>query len=184
MADVTASKQVSAMRAVAHPVRLQILSLLTGAELSAAEIARELGITHANASYHLRFLADAGTVVVAGEEKIRGGTAKRYRHPWDAESLDGPKAEALGDQRAYVKAMAQELERRYQHRRRGTGTRHFLADAELWVAPEVWQRAAALVEEAARLIHAEAKPARTAGTLHVNMTAAIFEMDGSRGNRR
>ena len=39
-------------------------------------------------------------------------------------------------------------------------------------------------EEAARLIHAEAKPARTAGTLHVNMTAAIFEMDGSRGNRR
>jgi DNA-binding transcriptional ArsR family regulator len=35
-------REVSAMRATAHPVRLQILSLLTGAELSAAEIAREL----------------------------------------------------------------------------------------------------------------------------------------------
>ena len=74
-------REVSSMRATAHPVRLQILSLLTGAELSAAEIARELDLTHANASYHLRTLADAGLVVEAGEEKIRGGVAKRYRHP-------------------------------------------------------------------------------------------------------
>ena len=68
---------VSSLRAVAHPLRLRILSLLTGAELSAAEVARELDVTHANASYHLRVLADAGEVVVAGEEKIRGGVAKR-----------------------------------------------------------------------------------------------------------
>ena len=40
-----------ALRATAHPVRLQILSLLTGAEMSAAEVARELDLTHANASY-------------------------------------------------------------------------------------------------------------------------------------
>ena len=33
----------NALRAVAHPVRLRILSLLTGTELSAAEVARELG---------------------------------------------------------------------------------------------------------------------------------------------
>ena len=72
-----------ALRAVAHPVRLQILSLLTGTELSAAEVARELGITHANASYHLRTLLDAGELVIASEEKIRGGVAKRYRHPWE-----------------------------------------------------------------------------------------------------
>ena len=71
--DVPGGTARSALRAVAHPVRLQILSLLTGAELSAAEVARELGLTHANASYHLRVLAEAGEVVVAGEEKIRGG---------------------------------------------------------------------------------------------------------------
>ena len=44
------SLEVSGLRALAHPVRLRILSLLTGTELSAAEIARELGLTHANAS--------------------------------------------------------------------------------------------------------------------------------------
>ena len=42
------------LRALAHPVRLRILSLLTGADLTAADVARELGLTHANASHHLR----------------------------------------------------------------------------------------------------------------------------------
>ena len=80
-------REVSAMRATAHPLRLRILSLLTGAEMSAAEVARELEVTHANASYHLRLLADAGLLVEAGEEKIRGGVAKRYRHPWQDATL-------------------------------------------------------------------------------------------------
>ena len=66
---------------MAHPVRLRILSLLTAQPMSAAEVARELDLTHANASYHLRVLHDAGELVVESEEKIRGGTAKRYRYP-------------------------------------------------------------------------------------------------------
>ena len=73
------------LRALAHPVRLRILSLLTGADLTAADVARELGITHANASYHLRFLLDAGEIAVSGEESIRGGRARRYRHHWREE---------------------------------------------------------------------------------------------------
>ena len=56
---------------MAHPVRLRMLSLLTGASLTAADIARELGLTHANASYHLRNLLTAGLIVQAGEERIR-----------------------------------------------------------------------------------------------------------------
>ena len=39
-----APSPTSALRAVAHPVRLQILSLLTGTEMSAAEVARRLVI--------------------------------------------------------------------------------------------------------------------------------------------
>src|ERR1700761_6865199 len=70
----------AALRAMAHPIRLQIMSLLTGAPMPAAEVARELGITHANASYHLRNLLAGGMIVAAGEEKIRGGLAKRYRY--------------------------------------------------------------------------------------------------------
>ncbi len=112
---------VSSLRATAHPLRLRILSLLTGAELSAAEVARELDVTHANASYHLRVLADAGEVVVAGEEKIRGGVAKRYRHPWD-----GPQATSAARQSA--RASGRSTSGRWprsssaapRHRKRGT----------------------------------------------------------------
>jgi DNA-binding transcriptional ArsR family regulator len=165
-------REVSTMRATAHPVRLQILSLLTGAELSAAEIARELDISHANASYHLRFLADAGLVEEAGEEKIRGGVAKRYRHPWEQKTRLGPKSPDAAV--AHVGAMAEELVRRFAARR--PATRQLLSDAEMWVAAETWDQVRDLVEQAARLVHAEAKPPRTPGTIHVNLTAAAFEM--------
>lgn len=164
-------RETSSLRATAHPVRLQILSLLTGAEMSAAEIARELGITHANASYHLRFLADAGVVVEAGEEKIRGGVAKRYRHPWDAAETAGF-ADSAEDAARYVDAMAQELVRRFARRERPGS----LTDAELWVAPEVFERVRSMVHEAATLLHAEARPPRTEGTVPVAMTAAVFRL--------
>lgn len=167
---------VGALRAVAHPVRLRILSLLTGAEMSAAEIARELGIAHASASYHLRVLADAGEVVEAGEEHIRGGVAKRYRHPWqrasEAEKPAGTRDD--GGMALYARAMADELVRRAAHRR--PGTRSFTADAEMWVPAEAWERAKALVREASALVHDEARHPRTPGTVHVNLSAALFEM--------
>ena len=167
-------RDVSSMRATAHPVRLQILSLLTGADMSAAEIARELDITHANASYHLRFLADAGVVVEAGEEKIRGGVAKRYRHPWDSTPMTGHDA-TPEDAVHYVRVMAEEMVRRYAQKERGT--RGHLTDAEMWVSPEVWERVSALIEQASRLVHSEARPPRSAGTIHVNLTAAAFQMN-------
>src|SRR6187549_612915 len=63
---------VRRLRATAHPLRLEMLSLLTGAALSAAEVARELGVTQANASYHLRLLHRAGLVEEAGQEKVNG----------------------------------------------------------------------------------------------------------------
>jgi DNA-binding transcriptional ArsR family regulator len=165
-------REVSTMRATAHPLRVRILSLLTGAAMSAAEVARELGVTHANASYHLRQLADAGLLVEAGEEKIRGGVAKRYRHPWeDASVTHGTPAEAA----AFLRAVTTDLARRFEHR--APGQRHIITDAEMWVAPETWTQVQALVEQAATLIHAEAQRPRTPGTVHVNLTAAAFRMD-------
>ncbi|NUR08475.1 MAG: helix-turn-helix transcriptional regulator [Nocardioidaceae bacterium] len=163
--------RIANLRAGAHPLRLRILSLLTGAEMSAAEIARELDITHANASYHLRVLADAGQVVEAGEERIRGGVAKRYRHPWQDKHIRTSTPE---ERELVVRATAEELVRR--SRRRRPRTKSSLTDAELWVTPEVWQRVFALAEEASTLLHAEARPPRTKGTVHVNMTAVLFQM--------
>lgn len=166
-------QRVSSMRATAHPVRLRILSLLTGAEMSAAELARELGISHANASYHLRTLADSGLVVEAGEEVIRGGVAKRYRHPWDTEDMTGPKP-TPADIEQFVHVMTQELNRRFLERVPGTRTN--LCDAELWVTPEVFEEVGRLVTEASNLLHGQAQPPRTPGTVHVNLTTAAFRM--------
>jgi DNA-binding transcriptional ArsR family regulator len=159
------------LRATAHPVRLQILSLLTGAEMSAAEVARELDLTHANASYHLRLLLDAGQLEVASEERIRGGVAKRYRHPWRRHSTRG-KATPEG-RVAWVRAMAAELVRRVGRWGDRAGT---FTDAELWVGEEDYEAARALLLEASGRLHDAARPPRTEGTIKVAMTAALFEM--------
>jgi DNA-binding transcriptional ArsR family regulator len=165
--------EVATLRAIAHPVRLRILSLLTGAAMSAAEVARELDLTHANASYHLRVLAAAGELEEAGEEKIRGGVAKRYRHAWDRPRA-GDRRDAGQEQELYARAMAEELVRRSRQRR--TTAKGLDADAELWVSREEWEWARGLVAEAARALHAAALPPRTPGALHVNLTAVLFEM--------
>jgi DNA-binding transcriptional ArsR family regulator len=168
------SLEVSSLRAVAHPIRIRMLSLLTGVEMSAAEVARELGITQANASYHLRQLAASGHVVETGTEKIRGGIAKRYTHPWrDAR----PKSGRQSGDNSLIEVIANELVRRAGHRAAGLA---MLTDAELWVSPEVWRKAADLVHEASALLQDNAKRPRSKGAVHVNMTAAMFEMTTER----
>jgi DNA-binding transcriptional ArsR family regulator len=176
MTDETDGDARSSLRALAHPLRLRILSLLTGTELSAAEVARELDVSHANASYHLRVLADAGEVVVAGEEKIRGGVAKRYRHPWEMHGRTGKPGAPVSDadRDTYVRALAEELVRRSRLRR--PRTRQMITDAELWVSRETWRQVHDLVEQASLLVHAEAQPPRSPDTIHVNMTAVLFQM--------
>jgi DNA-binding transcriptional ArsR family regulator len=162
------------LRAIAHPLRLQILSLLTGTQLSAAEVGRELDTTQANASYHLRVLAAAGLIVPAGEKKIRGGVAKRYRHPWRSEDRPDrgvrfPTAQL--DHQTLIQALAQQLVRRSTQRRDGRS--HFV-DAELWVEPDTWRQCVDLVNESSTLIHDAARPPRTEGTIRVTMSAALF----------
>jgi DNA-binding transcriptional ArsR family regulator len=161
----------AALRAMAHPVRLQIMSLLTGAPMTAAEVARELGLTHANASYHLRNLLAGGMIVLAGEEKIRGGVAKRYRYD---PAGDRPQGHPERDRLIYT-AIANELVRRTGAGRwPGIG---LIGDAELWVDPEQWldirDRIGALLRE----LHAIAQPPRTPGTVRTSTTAAMFEME-------
>ena len=161
----------AALRAMAHPVRLQIMSLLTGASLTAAEVARELGLTHANASYHLRNLLAGGMIVLAGEEKIRGGVAKRYRY--DA-NRDRPAGHPQRDEAIYT-AIANELIRRTAAGRwTGIG---LLGDAELWVDPEQWHDICDRIRVIVRELHEIAQPPRTPGTIRTSTTAAMFEME-------
>ncbi|MDG4821948.1 helix-turn-helix domain-containing protein [Asanoa sp. WMMD1127] len=168
------------LRALAHPLRLRILSLLTGAAMTAAEVARELDLTHANASYHLRHLLAAGQIEVAGEEKIRGGVAKRYRHPAEA-GFDKPRAaipegaQRTADHLLIYEALAAELRRRSRAVMRAQGN-HF-TDAELWVDPAVWLRVEEQITEASRALHRAAVAPRTPGAIRVNATIALFRME-------
>ncbi|WP_374455853.1 ArsR/SmtB family transcription factor [Nocardioides sp.] len=164
---------VARLRATAHPLRLRILSLLTGEAMSAAEVARELDLTHANASYHLRVLHDVGKLVVEGEEKIRGGVAKRYRYDATREVAD--RSSGVEDRVAYARANAVEVERRLLDAAPGPAAS---SDLETWVSPETWRRAVDLLHEASTLLHAAALPAGTPDTVHVSATHTAFTMTG------
>ncbi|WP_285601746.1 helix-turn-helix domain-containing protein [Kineosporia sp. NBRC 101731] len=166
------------LRATAHPIRLRLLSLLTGTAMSAAEAGRELQLSQASASYHLRVLERAGLIRVVEVVRLRGGEAKRYRHESSARPFDPQRAQSAEpvnvtaeEHAQYVGAMAEELHRRAALRNEGP---QMYTDAELWVDPQTWRRVVALVGEASALLHAQAQAPRTPRTSPVSMTAALF----------
>lgn len=169
------------LRATAHPIRLQLLSLLTGSAMSAAEAGRELRLSQASASYHLRVLERAGMIRVVEVIRLRGGEAKRYRHessaqPFRHHASADPGAGSAEERALYVEALAAELRRRSASRADGP---QVTTDAELWVDPRVWDRVVMLVGGASALLHAEAQAPRSPGTGPVSMTAALFALKRS-----
>jgi len=172
LGGMTGTPPLGDLRALAHPLRLRILSLLTGAAMSAAEVARELGETQANVSYHLRRLHAAGLLDIAEEVRIRGGRAKRYRH--DPASGSRVTSVDAADDQLLVTALADELRRRAEQRSfDGPSTR---TDAEVWVDPAVWAKVVEQARELSRVLHAAAEPPRTPGTVRVSATLALFGM--------
>jgi DNA-binding transcriptional ArsR family regulator len=158
------------LRALAHPVRLRIVSLVWNVPLSAAELSRELGISHALASQHLRRLDAVGLVELVEVREKRGGRERRYR------AVHGS---PLSDQRhegarLIAEAMAHNL--RDRAGRRAPGAPGVTTDAELWVAPEVWtdfrHRLAALFAE----LHDAAQAPHAPGTVGIGATAMVFPL--------
>jgi len=173
MSGATGEATLSTLRSIAHPVRLRILSLLTAEAMSAAEVGRALDLSHANASYHLHVLLDAGELVVESEEKIRGGVAKRYRYVVGVRP-DAPATTTTNeDLIAWQSATHTEVVRRLTHRLPGPGTS---SDIETWVTPETWSRAVTAIADAMIRLHEEARPARTEGTIHVSASTQGFVM--------
>jgi DNA-binding transcriptional ArsR family regulator len=177
LGDGREAAEKAALRAMAHPVRLRMMSLLTAAPMTAAEVARELGLTHANASYHLRNLLAGGLILVDGEEKIRGGVAKRYRYDpardREQQSNRGPKSDE--QMRISYAAVAHELIRRTQHGSFPAGPK-LIADAELWIDPQRWAALRERVLDAVLELHRVAQPPGTPGTIRTSTTAAMFPM--------
>src|ERR1043165_5822020 len=131
-------------RALANPLRIRIVSLLTGTAMSATEVAEELGIAHGSASYHLRQLAAAGFLRRADPDPAArpgpGQPPRRYTYdPTHEERLH-----RSGDAEVLVhEAAATDQRRRLEAMIR----RSVMANAEVWLPRESWERAVALVEE-------------------------------------
>lgn len=105
------------LRAFAHPLRLRLLSLLTGQSQSAAEVARSIGGTQANASYHLRVLHAAGLLKIVDQESVRGGQTVRYRH--DPRSGDEKHTGGAEGYALLAELLAEELRCRSAQREQG-----------------------------------------------------------------
>lgn len=168
-----AASTTSSMRVLAHPLRLRLLSLLTGSAMSAAEAGRHLGQSQANVSYHLRRLHEAGLVELVQEERIRGGWAKRYRH--DPDSGRTLRAPNLEEQQVLLQVAAAELRRRSAARTPRAAADAF-TDAELWVSPHVHQQALAAARHLGHLLHDAAQAPRSPGTVRVSATVSLFLM--------
>jgi len=70
--DVQALRDARSMRALAHPVRLQVLEILRDeGALTATEMGERIGESPANTAFHLRTLAKYGFVEEAGPVKGR-----------------------------------------------------------------------------------------------------------------
>ncbi|MGH3151858.1 MAG: ArsR family transcriptional regulator, partial [Streptosporangiaceae bacterium] len=119
--DGRAEDERSGLRVLAHPLRLQMLSLLTGSALSAMELSRELGISQALASYHLRQLHGAGVIELAEVRSRRGGRERRFVY---RPAAPGPPraTSALTDGLAlFAEAVCVELRRRSRDAEAGPG---------------------------------------------------------------
>jgi DNA-binding transcriptional ArsR family regulator len=85
------------VKVVAHPLRVQALSVLTERPASPKELAAELGAPVGNVSYHVRELEDVGLIELVDEKKRRGAVEHFYRaiarpllsaDEWEELSLD------------------------------------------------------------------------------------------------
>lgn len=161
------------LRALSHPVRLRILSMVTGAAMSSAELARELGMNHAAVSFHVRKLVDAGYLELAETRSVHGGRERRYR-----QRAGGMRQWQQEDPRLTVRAVSDEVARRADETT-ATAWRLF-GDAELWVDPTVWEDVVARVARAIEDLQAAAHRAQAPGTVHVSATVMLFTVDGTR----
>jgi DNA-binding transcriptional ArsR family regulator len=155
------------LRALSHPVRLRILSLLTGRAMSSAELARELAMKHAAVSYHVRQLADAGYIEVAETRSVRGGQERRYRP-----RLAGHAEWEQEDPQLAIRAVTEELARRLAE---GPTTWRLFSDAELWVEHSVWDDVRARITKAMTDLHDAAGAPHAEGSVHVSATAMLFQ---------
>jgi DNA-binding transcriptional ArsR family regulator len=155
------------MRALSHPVRVRILSLTSGVAMSTAELARELGMSHAAVSFHVRKLVAAGFLTLAGTRSVRGGQERRYRY-----QTGGPAQWDDDEARLAVRAVSAEVLRRLADV--PSVKWRLFADAEVWVDRAVWTDVSDQIAAAVQQLQAAAGAPQAAGAVQVSATAMLF----------
>jgi DNA-binding transcriptional ArsR family regulator len=157
------------LRALGHPTRLRMLSLMWSGPLSAAALAAELGISHGLASQHLRTLDRAGLVQLAEVRAKRGGRERLYRTVKGIPLSDRKDASPLLTE-AFVNNLRDRLTMRVPD------SDSVVTDAELWVTPEVWTEYRKRLHDLMHDLHEHSQPPRTPGTTPIGATLMAFEM--------
>ncbi|GAB1507991.1 ArsR family transcriptional regulator [Actinophytocola sp. KF-1] len=162
------------LRALGHPTRLRMLSLMWSGPLSAAALAAELGISHGLASQHLRTLDRAGLVQLVEVRAKRGGRERLYRTVKGSPLSDRTDASPL-----LTEAMVNNLRQRLAQR--APGSEMVVTDAELWLDPEVWLDVRKRLHDLMHELHEHSRPPRTPGTTPIGATLMAFEMSPGTG---
>jgi DNA-binding transcriptional ArsR family regulator len=157
------------LRALGHPTRLRMLSLMWSGPLSAAALSAELGISHGLASQHLRTLDRAGLVELAEVRPKRGGQERLFRTVKGSPLSDRRDASPL-----LTEALVNNLRDRLAVRR--TDSESVVTDAELWVTPAVWLEYRKRLHDLMAELHDLSQPPRTPGTTPIGATLMAFEM--------
>ena len=145
----------AALKAMAHPLRVQILRLLELQEqVSVTSLAQELGETTGAVSYHLRQLARHGLVEEGGDDEAEPRTPGRRRRWWrlavDEIHLDAVALTRTEDTREAFGFLTRE-----SGADRSRRLAHWSASATTW--PEEWQRAASDMDGTLRLDPAQTR---------------------------
>jgi predicted ArsR family transcriptional regulator len=90
--DVEKAKRLTA---VAHPIRLAVLTMAESEPVSASEAAVRLGEPLGTVAYHFRVLHTAGLVELVSEERRRGSVESFYRTTSEGWTEFAEKLEAL-----------------------------------------------------------------------------------------
>jgi predicted ArsR family transcriptional regulator len=171
--EVVVADSRQMLRVLSDPSRLRLLNLLGAQEMSAAEAAREIGITQALASYHLRRLLAAELVQVSQTRSNRGATEKVY-----GLTLSGREPVSVGEGSLVllVEAVAAELRRRAGASRRSAPS--LVSDAEVWAPPEVVEQVRTDLGRAVAELTRAACPPHSPDAVPVSVTAVLFQMGG------
>ncbi len=137
--------------------------------MSAAELARELGVSQAAASYHLRRLAAAEMVELAEERLHRGGRERRYRR----RELSLP-APTSSERLAFMRAVLSEAERKVELA--DLSSPATTGDEDVWIDPHAWEAIITRARALLRDLEGDAVPAGTPGAVRVSASVLLFAL--------